>query len=120
MADLDFDLTGARDAQGGSRLTLRGELDLGSAGELASALAQAPGPVLLDLYTERSEVAHTLQASLLPEALPDVPGWRFASDYRPGERGAEVGGDFYDVFTVEGGHMVHLGDVTGKGGPPRR
>jgi len=67
------------------------------------------------LYTERSEVAHTLQESLLPEALPDVPGWRFAADYRPGERGAEVGGDFYDVFPVEGGHMVLFGDVTGKG-----
>jgi anti-anti-sigma factor len=49
VADLDFDLTGARDEQGGSRLTLRGELDLGSAGALASALEQAPGPVLLDL-----------------------------------------------------------------------
>ena len=44
-----------------------------------------------------------------------MPGWRFATDYRPGQRGAEVGGDFYDVFVVEGGHMVVLGDVTGKG-----
>ena len=68
------------------------------------------------LYTERSTVARTLQASLLPEAAAArSPGWRFAADYRPGQRGAEVGGDFYDVFAVEGGHMVLLGDVTGKG-----
>ena len=44
-----------------------------------------------------------------------MPGWRFAADYRPGQRGAEVGGDFYDVFPVEDGHVVVLGDVTGKG-----
>ena len=48
-------------------------------------------------------------------SCPRVPGWRFAADYRPGQRGAEVGGDFYDVFAVEDGHVVVLGDVTGKG-----
>jgi GAF domain-containing protein len=67
------------------------------------------------LYTERNEVARTLQASLLPEELPDVPGWRFAASYRPGQRGADVGGDFYDVFAAGGGQMVLLGDVTGMG-----
>ncbi len=66
-------------------------------------------------YSELAEVAATLQASLLPEALPDVPGWELAAQYRPGQRGAQVGGDFYDVFGVAGGHMVLLGDVTGKG-----
>jgi PAS domain S-box-containing protein len=67
------------------------------------------------LYSERSDVAQTLQASLLPEELPAVAGWQLAADYRPGQRGADVGGDFYDVFPAEGGHLVVLGDVTGKG-----
>jgi GAF domain-containing protein len=67
------------------------------------------------LYTERSAVAHTLQASLLPERLPELPGWRAAADYRAGQAGTEVGGDFYDAFPVEGGSMIILGDVTGKG-----
>jgi anti-anti-sigma factor len=49
VADLDFDLTVARDAQGGTRLTLRGELDLGSAAQLEQALIEATGAVLLDL-----------------------------------------------------------------------
>jgi serine phosphatase RsbU (regulator of sigma subunit)/PAS domain-containing protein len=89
------------------------EEDLAFAQELASRAAAAIENARL--YTERSEVARTLQASLLPEELPDVPGWRLASAYRPGERGADVGGDFYDVFAVEGGHMALLGDVTGKG-----
>jgi anti-sigma B factor antagonist len=49
VTDLDFDLTVARDERFGRRLTLRGELDLGTAGQLESALAAAQGPVLLDL-----------------------------------------------------------------------
>ena len=49
-------------------------------------------------YDSLAEVAHTLQASLLPDALPEVPGWELASHYRPGQSGTQVGGDFYDVF----------------------
>ena len=89
------------------------ERDLVFAQELAARAATAIENARL--YTERSEVAQTLQASLLPDELPDVPGWQLAADYHPGQRGAEVGGDFYDVFPVEDGHLVVLGDVTGKG-----
>ena len=67
------------------------------------------------LYAEQERVAHTLQASLLPESLPELPGWELQATYHAGERGAEVGGDFYDVLPVESGHLVVLGDVTGKG-----
>ena len=49
MADLDFDLTVGRDESGAYRLTLRGELDLGTAERLEQALADAEGEVLLDL-----------------------------------------------------------------------
>jgi serine phosphatase RsbU (regulator of sigma subunit) len=90
-----------------------GERDLSFALGLAARAATAIENARL--YTERTDVAQTLQASLLPEELPHVAGWEFASHYRPGQRGAAVGGDFYDVFVVEGGHMVVLGDVTGKG-----
>ena len=87
--------------------------DLTFAQELA---ARAAGAIEnARLYTERSDVARTLQGSLLPEELPVVPEWRLAADYEPGERSAEVGGDFYDVFRVDGAHMALLGDVTGKG-----
>jgi anti-anti-sigma factor len=48
VADLDFDLTVARE-EGATRLTLRGELDLGTAAQLESALAEAGDDVLLDL-----------------------------------------------------------------------
>jgi serine phosphatase RsbU (regulator of sigma subunit) len=67
------------------------------------------------LYTERSAASETLQRSLLPARIPDLPGWRTATWYQAGVAGMEVGGDFYDVFSVPGAHMVILGDVTGKG-----
>jgi serine phosphatase RsbU (regulator of sigma subunit) len=89
------------------------EDDLTFAQDLAARAATAIENA--SLYTERAEVARTLQASLLPEELPAVEGWSLAAEYRPGQRGAEVGGDFYDVFAVDGGHMVLLGDVTGMG-----
>jgi PAS domain S-box-containing protein len=67
------------------------------------------------LFEEQQRVARTLQASLLPERLPQVPGWEIHAAYHAGERGAAVGGDFYDVLPVEAGHLIVLGDVTGKG-----
>ncbi len=67
------------------------------------------------LYAAQERVAHTLQASLLPERLPELPGWDIGATYQAGERDADVGGDFYDVLPVEGGHLIMLGDVTGKG-----
>ena len=53
-----------------------GEGDLRFAEDLAARAATAVENARL--YTERSEVAHTLQASLLPEQLPQLPGWRAA------------------------------------------
>jgi serine phosphatase RsbU (regulator of sigma subunit) len=67
------------------------------------------------LYEAQERVAHTLQASLLPDRLPKLPGWQIHAAYQAGERGADVGGDFYDILPVAGGHLVVLGDVTGKG-----
>jgi len=67
------------------------------------------------LYAAQQRVARTLQASLLPESLPELPGWQAQATYQAGERGAEVGGDFYDILPVDSGHLILLGDVTGKG-----
>jgi anti-anti-sigma factor len=49
VADLDFDLNVTHDEQGRCRLTLRGELDLATAGRLQQALAEGGDDVLLDL-----------------------------------------------------------------------
>ena len=67
------------------------------------------------LYRQLENVATTLQRSLLPPKLPDVPGWRFRSLYLPGGGETDVGGDFYDVFPTAAGWMAVMGDVVGRG-----
>jgi PAS domain S-box-containing protein len=85
--------------------------------ELAEELGRRAGVAVENarLYTERSHIALTLQASLLPDELPDVPGFRLAALYRPAGEESFVGGDFYDAFPTASGWMVMIGDVTGRG-----
>jgi phosphoserine phosphatase RsbU/P len=66
--------------------------------------------------TQRAELAQTLQESLLPPWLPRIPGLEVAACYIAGGTGAEVLGDFYDVFpSLPGSWGVVVGDVCGKG-----
>jgi serine phosphatase RsbU (regulator of sigma subunit) len=67
------------------------------------------------LYAERTRVAQTLRRSLMPSALPVIPGLELASFFRPLGAGSEVGGDFYDAFGDEHGYWMVVGDVCGKG-----
>ncbi len=68
------------------------------------------------LYAERDQVARTLQRSLLPGALPEIPGVELAGRYVAAGEGNEVGGDFYDCFaTGSGDWALVIGDVCGKG-----
>ncbi len=61
-------------------------------------------------------IAQALQESLLPLRLPAIPGVEVAAYYRPAGEGHLVGGDFYDVFAIDGGRWaVVVGDVRGKG-----
>ncbi len=85
---------------------------------LAEELASRAG-VAIDnarLYTEHTRIARTLQASLAPPPLPDIPGLQLAARYRPAGEYNEVGGDFYDIYLRSAGQwLVVIGDVTGKG-----
>jgi len=61
-------------------------------------------------------VAETLQRSLLPEQLPELPGLAVAARYLPGSADAEVGGDWYDVIGLRDGQAgIAIGDVVGHG-----
>jgi serine phosphatase RsbU (regulator of sigma subunit) len=67
-------------------------------------------------FGELATVTSGLESSLLPAALPDVPGIRIAAAYRPAQAGLRVGGDFYDVrHTEDGGAVWALGDACGHG-----
>ncbi len=87
--------------------------DMGLAEQLAARAAVAIENSRI--YSERSRIAHTLQQSLLPETLPQIPGYELASVYIPALAGSEVGGDFYDAWAVGNSWIVAVGDVTGKG-----
>ena len=91
-----------------------GQEDLQLAEDLARRAATSVDNARL--YGERAYIARTLQESLLPPHLPEVPGIELAALYRPVGEGNEVGGDFYDVFDLGGEtYAVVIGDVCGKG-----
>jgi phosphoserine phosphatase RsbU/P len=57
----------------------------------------------------------TLQRSLLPPALPDVPGLETTAHYHFASLN-DIGGDFYDLFPLSRDRWgLFLGDVSGKG-----
>lgn len=60
--------------------------------------------------------ARELQQVLIPETLPELPGYAVTSAYRPAQ---EVGGDFFQIIPLEGKQagstLILLGDVSGKG-----
>ncbi len=61
-------------------------------------------------------IARTLQESLLPARLPEIPAIELAARFRAAGDAYRVGGDFYDVFkTRAGSWAIVIGDVCGKG-----
>ena len=67
---------------------------------------------------EQRHLAEALQRTLMPVRLPDSPGVRLAGRYRPAHPGAQLGGDWYDTFTLPDGRIaLVIGDVVGHGIP---
>jgi putative methionine-R-sulfoxide reductase with GAF domain len=98
-------------------------------GSLTPRKFTAPDAELLKLAADRAAVAvqsvvsradraaaSALQRSLVPSALPAIPGTDMAARYVPGR--AVVGGDWYDVFMMPSREIcVVIGDVAGAGLP---
>ena len=78
--------------------------------QLANALDQA-------LMFERTHrVADRLQRALLPDTFPQIPGACLHAAYRPASDESEVGGDWYDAFSLADGRLaISMGDVAGHG-----
>jgi len=86
--------------------------------EMATELGRRAGIAVENarLFTQRSRIAHTLQADLLPSELPAIAGYELAAGYRAAGEVNEVGGDFYDIFRRPSGEWcLFVGDVSGKG-----
>jgi hypothetical protein len=61
------------------------------------------------------EAARSVQQLLIPDEIPSVPGFILQSVYKPA---GQVGGDFFQILAMKnGGVLVVIGDVSGKGMP---
>ncbi|MFI5695386.1 SpoIIE family protein phosphatase [Kribbella sp. NPDC051586] len=62
------------------------------------------------------QIADTLQRSLLPDRMPEIPGLAVAARYVPATADLHVGGDWYDVVQLRDGLIgLVIGDVAGHG-----
>jgi serine phosphatase RsbU (regulator of sigma subunit) len=68
-------------------------------------------------YAREHRIAQALQQPLSLEIAEDAfPGVSIATLYEAASAEAEVGGDFFDVFTVNDGYLACvIGDASGKG-----
>ncbi|MEU9591680.1 SpoIIE family protein phosphatase [Streptomyces sp. NPDC048193] len=123
-----FDATGIRSA---AIVPLRGTREV--LGALTLGRADKPGefstfdlPLIEDiarraslaldnarLYQRQRAVAETMQNHLLPQ-MPRVPGLQMAVRYLPAPDASQVGGDWYDAFSLsDGATALAVGDVVG-------
>jgi len=68
------------------------------------------------LYGKEHHVASVLQASILPQILPEYDEVEASSVYLAAGDEAEIGGDYFDLFkTPDNKVFIAMGDVCGKG-----
>jgi serine phosphatase RsbU (regulator of sigma subunit) len=67
------------------------------------------------LSQQQRQFFDTMQRSLLPASVPDVPGLEIGHLYEASAR-LEIGGDVYDLMTLPDGRLAAvIGDVSGHG-----
>jgi hypothetical protein len=108
-----FDLTGFQFA--GSRVNTREVFDT----LLLLVLTHALVRYAVRDHENQTEIENELKSArevqrvIIPEAIPEVPGYAIQGAYHPAR---EVGGDFFQIISLESGPtLIILGDVSGKG-----
>ncbi|GAX50967.1 SpoIIE family protein phosphatase [Streptomyces olivochromogenes] len=67
-------------------------------------------------FTQQQSAALTLQRSLLPSAVSDLPAVEVACRYLPASGEPGIGGDWFDVIPLSGARVaLVVGDVVGHG-----
>jgi hypothetical protein len=68
------------------------------------------------MFAEQRAIAQTLQQALLPDQLPEIRGAEARGLFEPGQRGVDIGGDWYDVIPRDDDRLLLVvGDVSGRG-----
>jgi hypothetical protein len=108
-----FDLTGFQFA--GARINTREVFDT----LLLLALTHALVRYAVRNHQKQTEIENELKSArevqrvMIPEAIPQVPGYAIRGAYHPAN---EVGGDFFQIISLDSGAtLVIVGDVSGKG-----
>jgi serine phosphatase RsbU (regulator of sigma subunit) len=81
--------------------------------QVEAALREAESRRELERLEHDLSVAHSIQQSLLPAAMPEINGFEIAAWNKPAD---QTGGDYYDWQPLPDGKiLVALADVTGHG-----
>jgi len=81
--------------------------------QVEAALREAETRRQMEHLQHDLDVARSIQQSLLPHSMPQVPGWDIAAWNQPAD---QTGGDYYDWQQLPNGKFVTaLADVTGHG-----
>ena len=86
--------------------------------EALSVLAGQAGMAIenANRFERQRRVARSLQAGLLSTEMPQLENFEVAAVYEPASGEADVGGDFFDVYSLGNErYAVVVGDVSGKG-----
>jgi serine phosphatase RsbU (regulator of sigma subunit) len=86
------------------------------AAQIASANHQAQvyaESIAMEKTVQELTLARSIQASFLPESIPQLPGWQFTATLEPAR---QVAGDFYDFIHLPDGKLgILIADVADKG-----
>lgn len=84
--------------------------------QVASAIHQAnlySETLAMEKTLQELSLARTIQASFLPETVPDLPGWQLSAILEPAR---QIAGDFYDFIHLPDGKLgILIADVADKG-----
>lgn len=100
------------------RIRMRPTNQLGAVAQSFNRMTESIGTLLAkagerERLQSEIDIAASIQRNLLPKVGPSVHGVSFSAHFEPT---AQIGGDYYDVFSLDSKRLaVAIGDVSGHG-----